>query len=92
MQLNIAALLMLASFALLYTVAVEAQQIPLDALTSHYGRTVLELRLQGTCNLPCQEISPIHCQQDVPTYTIFRPSSCKQLILLTLIVAIVMNY
>ena len=80
MKLNIAALLMLASFALLFTVAVEAQgslPIPLDALTSHYGRTVLELRIQKTCNEPCQEISPIHCQQDVPTYTIYPPSSCK---------------
>ena len=79
MKQNIATLLMLASFALLYTVAVEAQPIPLDALTSHYGRTVFELRLQGICNLRCQEISPIHCQQDVPAYTIFSPSSGKQL-------------
>lgn len=67
-----------ANFALLYTVAVQAQTVvPLETLISHYGITVFTLRAQGTCNEPCQEISPIHCQEQVPTYTIFSPSAGK---------------
>lgn len=82
MKLNIAALLMLASFVLLYTVAVEAQgsvPVRLDALSSHYARTVFELRNLGTCSTPCQDISPLHCQEDIPTFTVFSPSSGEQL-------------
>lgn len=78
-----ATLSMLANFVLLYTVAVQAQ-IPLDFFVSNYARTVFDLRAQQTCNEPCQEISPIHCQDDVPTYTIFSPSSGKHTIIFVL--------
>ena len=86
MKLTMSSLLMVASFMLLCTImTVQAQTSPLlNSSLSHYAVTVFELRAQGTCNLTCQEISPLHCDIG-QRYTIFRASSGEHTIVIVLL-------